>query len=136
MDRYSRTIVGWSLEDTMTTGLVENAFRSCGSSPKACLWIAASLGPGRAGHERPMPRHAGAAGRPREHEPDGRRLRRRGGGVMLGKLKTGMVYHERFRTKAQARVVFESMERFCDRKRLHAAQGYRSPEAFEARWVG
>jgi len=28
MDRYSRTIVGWSLEDTMTTGLAENAFRS------------------------------------------------------------------------------------------------------------
>jgi len=40
---------------------------------------------------------------------------------MLGKLKTGMVYHGRFRPKAQARVVFESMERFSNRNRLHAS---------------
>ena len=39
-----------------------------------------------------------------------------------GKPKTEMVYHERFATKAQARAaVFEYIEAFYNRKRLHAA---------------
>ena len=50
-----------------------------------------------------------------------------------GKLKTELVYHERFRIKAQARAaVFEYIEVFYNRKRLHAALGYLSPEQFEA----
>jgi len=54
-----------------------------------------------------------------------------------GKLKTEMVYHERFATRAQARAaVFEYIEMFYNRKRLHAALDYLSPEAFEARKVG
>jgi len=47
-----------------------------------------------------------------------------------------MVYHERFATKAQARAaVFEYIEVFYNRKRLHAALDYLSPEAFEARRI-
>ena len=54
-----------------------------------------------------------------------------------GKLKTEMVYHQQFATKAQARAaVFEYIEMFYNRKRLHAALDYLSPEAFEARRVG
>jgi transposase InsO family protein len=54
-----------------------------------------------------------------------------------GKLKTEMVYHQHFATKAQARAaVFEYIEMFYNRKRLHAALDYLSPEAFEGRKVG
>ncbi len=54
-----------------------------------------------------------------------------------GKLKTEMVYHERFATKAKARAaVFEYIEMFYNRRRLHAALDYLSPEQFEARRVG
>ena len=57
-------------------------------------------------------------------------------GQFWGKLKTEMVYHERFATKAQARAaVFEYIEVFYNRKRLHAALDYLSPEAFEARRI-
>lgn len=54
-----------------------------------------------------------------------------------GKLKTEMVYHRRFKTKAEARVaVFDYIEVFYSPTRLHAALGYLSPEQFEARRYG
>ena len=54
-----------------------------------------------------------------------------------GTLKTEMVYHQRLATKAQARAaVFEYFEGFYNRRRLHAAIGYVSPEQFEAQQCG
>jgi transposase InsO family protein len=54
-----------------------------------------------------------------------------------GKLKCKMVHHERFATKAQARVaVFEYIEVFYTRKRLHASLDYQSPEQFEKSRAG
>lgn len=50
-----------------------------------------------------------------------------------GKLKTEMVHHEKFATKARARAaVFEYIEMFYNRKRPCAALDYVSPEVFEA----
>lgn len=48
-------------------------------------------------------------------------------------LKTELVHHEHYATRAQARQsIFEYIEVFYNRKRLHSALGYKSPEAFEA----
>lgn len=48
-------------------------------------------------------------------------------------LKTELVYHEHYATRDQARAsIFEYVEVFYNRKRLHSSLGYRSPEAFEA----
>ena len=48
-------------------------------------------------------------------------------------LKTELVHHERYATREQARAsIFEYIEVFYNRKRLHSALGYKSPEAFEA----
>lgn len=50
-----------------------------------------------------------------------------------GKLKSEWLYHERFATIAQARTaVFEYIEAFDNRTRIHATLGYLSPEQFEA----
>ena len=44
-----------------------------------------------------------------------------------------MVHHEHFATRAQARAaIFDYIEVFYNRQRLHAALGYVSPEEFEA----
>jgi putative transposase len=48
-------------------------------------------------------------------------------------LKTELVHHERYATHDQARAsIFEYIEVFYNRKRLHSSLGYVSPERFEA----
>ena len=48
-------------------------------------------------------------------------------------LKTELVHHENYATHDQARAsIFEYVEVFYNRKRLHSSLGYVSPEAFEA----
>jgi putative transposase len=50
-----------------------------------------------------------------------------------GKLKTELVYLERFATREQARAaIFDYIECFYNRVRLHSSLGYVSPERFEA----
>ena len=48
-------------------------------------------------------------------------------------LKTELVYQRHFTTRAAARAtIFEYIEVFYNRQRLHSVLGYQSPEAFEA----
>ena len=48
-------------------------------------------------------------------------------------LKTEEVYHRHYATRDEARAsIFEYIEVFYNRKRLHSALGYQSPEVFEA----
>jgi len=50
-----------------------------------------------------------------------------------GTLKTELVNHEDYQTREQARAsIFEYVEVFYNRKRLHSSLGYLSPEQFEA----
>jgi transposase InsO family protein len=50
-----------------------------------------------------------------------------------GTLKSELVNHQQYATRAEARQsIFEYIEVFYNRKRLHSALGYQSPEAFEA----
>jgi len=52
---------------------------------------------------------------------------------LWGKLKTELVYLEHFATREQARAaIFEYIEAFYNRVRLHSSLGYVSPERFEA----
>jgi putative transposase len=47
-------------------------------------------------------------------------------------LKTELVYHEHYRTREQARAaIFEFIEGFYNRTRLHSTLGYQSPEDYE-----
>lgn len=48
-------------------------------------------------------------------------------------LKTELVNHEHYQTREQAKQsIFEYIEVFYNRNRLHSSLGYKSPEAFEA----
>ena len=48
-------------------------------------------------------------------------------------LKAELVHDEQYETHEEARVsIFEYIECWYNRRRLHSALGYRSPEAFEA----
>jgi transposase InsO family protein len=49
-----------------------------------------------------------------------------------GTLKTELVNHERYETREQARAsIFQYVEAFYNRHRLHSSLGYQSPEQFE-----
>jgi transposase InsO family protein len=49
-------------------------------------------------------------------------------------LKTELVYHHRYESRAEARRdIFEYIEVFYNRLRLHSAIGYESPENYERR---
>jgi transposase InsO family protein len=51
-------------------------------------------------------------------------------------FKVEAVHGERFQTRADAKYqVFEYIEVYYNRKRLHSKLGYMSPEAFEAKKV-
>lgn len=53
----------------------------------------------------------------------------------FGTLKRELVHHTRYRTKQEARKdIFEYIERFYNRKRLHSSLGYMSPAEFEREW--
>lgn len=137
MDLFSRRIVGWSMDDTMTTDLVERAFSAAVLSrrPSSPLLHHSDRGvqytSGR--YRDLLERHGVTAS-----------MSRRGNCYdnavvesFWGKLKAEMVHHEHFATKSRARAaVFEYIEMFYNRKRLHASLDYLSPEAFEARRVG
>jgi len=48
-------------------------------------------------------------------------------------LKTELVHHEQYATRDEARQsIFEYIEVFYNRTRIHSSLGYVSPEAFEA----
>jgi transposase InsO family protein len=48
-------------------------------------------------------------------------------------LKGELVNHQRYATREQAKAsIFEYIEVFYNRQRLHSSLGYQSPEAFEA----
>jgi transposase InsO family protein len=52
------------------------------------------------------------------------------------RFKAEAVHGVRFSTRAEAKSqVFEYIEVYCNRKRLHSTLGYVSPEAFEAKKV-
>ena len=50
-------------------------------------------------------------------------------------LKTELTHHKRYRTREEARRdIFEYIEVFYNRQRLHSSLGYKSPAEFESEY--
>jgi putative transposase len=133
MDLCSRRIIGWSMSETMATRLAEDALEMAVRSR--------DLPEGLLHHSDRGVQYTSARYREILDEHGIEASMSRTGDCydnavvesLWGKLKTEMVYHEHFATRAQARAaVFEYIEVFYNRQRLHAALGYVSPEQFEA----
>ena len=133
IDLWSRKIVGWSMAEHLETDLVS-----------AALGMAVA-------RRRPLAGllHHSDRGVQYASEAYQELLRReRMTGSMSGKgdcwdnavmesfwstLKTELVHHEHYATREEARAsIFEYIEVFYNRQRLHSSLGYVSPEAFEA----
>ncbi|MEZ0267065.1 MAG: IS3 family transposase [Phycisphaerae bacterium] len=133
LDLCSRKLVGWSMADHMETGLVADALRMAVArrapaagllhhSDRGCQYasdayqgllasgrIACSMsGKGDCWDNAPME-------------------------SFWATLKAELVNHERYATRAEAAAsIFEYVEVFYNRVRLHSSLGYKSPEQFEA----
>jgi putative transposase len=129
MDLCSRKIVGWSMADHMETSLVSDALR---------MAIAHRYpGEGLLHHSDRGSQYASD-----DYMTHGMEVSMSGVGQcwdnavkesFWATLKTELVHHERYATRDHARAaIFEYIEVFYNRKRLHSSLGYVSPEQFEA----
>jgi transposase InsO family protein len=132
VDLCSRKVVGWSMADHMRTDLVADALRMAIARRRP--------GEGLLHHS---DRGVQYASEDYQHllRSHGIECSMSGRGdcwdnaVMesfWGTLKTELVNHENYETREQARAsIFEYIEVFYNRQRLHSALGYVSPEQFE-----
>jgi transposase InsO family protein len=133
LDLGSRRIVGWAMAAHMRTELVSEALRMAllHRRPEAGLLHHSDRGVQYAS--------ADYVGLLRTHQME---VSMSGQGdcwdnaameSFWATLKTELVYREHYTTRAQAQQsIFEYIEVFYNRQRLHSALGYRSPAAFEA----
>jgi len=132
IDLFSRKIVGWSMSSRMTADIVVDAFRMA-------LFRQKRQAP-QVMHSDRGSQYASDAFRA-ELKAHGckQSMSRRGNcwdnavaESFFGALKTELVHHERFKTREEARLgIFDYIESFYNRRRLHSYLNYVSPEDFE-----
>ena len=133
LDTHSRRIVGWSMDSHMRTELVVDALEmavwrrkpSAGlvhHSDRGVQYTAISFGERLAevGIVPPMGRTGAALDNAMAES-------------FIATLKTELVHRRRFpdREVARSAAVFEYLEGFYNRRRLHSALGYQSPVSYE-----
>ena len=132
LDVYSRRIVGWAMESHLRTELVVDALEMAvwRRKPKAGLvhhsdrgvqYTALSFG--KKLEEAGIVPSMGRAGSALDNAISE---------SFISTLKCELVHCRRFPTREAARsAVFEYMEAFYNRRRLHSSLGYVSPESYE-----
>jgi putative transposase len=132
LDLFSRKVVGWSTSTAVTQTLaleaLERAFAT--RRPK----------PGLVHHSDRGGQYLSAAYQHLLDEHGARCSMSRPGNCLdnaavesfFHTLKTELVYQQHYRTREQARLaIFDYIESFYNRTRLHSTLDYRSPEAYE-----
>jgi len=134
IDLYSRKIVGWSMDESMKVSLVNNALKMALSNrnPKQGLIWHTDRGSQYASYEhKDLLKQYGIV----------QSMSRRGNCLdnavaesFFHTLKTELTHHEIYYTKEQAkRSIFEYIEVFYNRERMHSANNNLSPVEFERR---
>ena len=132
IDLFSRKVVGWSMSERMTTDLVMNAFRMALFRQKhtAPRLVHSDRGSQYASHafRKELKAHQCKQSMSRKGDCWDNAVAE----SFFGTLKTELVHHERFQTREDARLsIFDYIETFYNRRRLHSYLNYLSPEEFE-----
>ena len=134
IDLYSRLVVGWAVSESLTTEFVEQAFLQ-GQSRRG-----GAVSP--LVHSDRGSQYASLAFRERLAAWECQQSMSRKGNCwdnavtesFFGILKNEMVHHERFKTRQEARdKLFDYIEVFYNRVRIHSATEYFAPAEYEAR---
>ena len=133
IDLYSRKVVGWSMDDTMKVSLVNDALNMAikhRNPPKGLIW-----------HTDRGSQYASDSHRAilKEHSII-QSMSRKGNcwdnavsESFFHTLKTEMVHHTLFKTRNEAtQAIFEYIEVFYNRERIHSANDYLSPVEYES----
>jgi len=132
MDLYSRQIIGWAVDETMTTELILEAFHMAVTRRQ--------VQPGLILHsDRGVQYRAGEYHEALKEQKVRSSMSRKGNcwdnAVMesfFSRLKVELVYAEDFKTSEQAyRALFEYIEVFYNRVRRHSSLGYQAPAQVE-----
>jgi len=136
IDLYSRRIVGWSMDDTMKVSLVNDALNMALISrkpPKGLIW-----------HTDRGSQYASYAHKDLlELHGIQQSMSRKGNcwdnavaESFFHTLKTELIYHEIYETKAQAnQSIFEWIEVYYNRQRMHSSNNNLSPVEFEEKMM-
>jgi transposase InsO family protein len=135
LDLFSRRIIGWSMQGTLETRLVQDALSMAlqARNPEPGLLHHSDRGSQYASHSyQEQLRQHGMVGS----------MSRRGNcwdnavvESFFSTLKSELIRDQPYRTRAQARsAVFEYIEVWYNRKRRHSTLGYVSPEQFERQY--
>ena len=138
MDIWSRRIVGWSMSARMTAGLADDALKMAIARrrpPEGCVHHSdhgsqyVSLQLGRTMRGAGIVPSMGSISSPWDNAAME---------SLMGLIKAECVHARTFETREQAALeIFDYIECFYNRKRIHSALGYLSPEEFErANWPG
>ena len=136
IDLFSRQVVGWSMDDTMKTSLVNNALQMAlhkRSPPVGLIWHT-DRGSQYASdeHRKLLSEHHMLQSMSRKGDCWDNAVSE----SFFHSLKTELVHHENYQTKAQAnQSIFEYIEIFYNRKRLHSSNNYMSPVDYEAKML-
>lgn len=136
LDLYSRMIVGWAMSDGMHTSLVERALQMAMGrrSPPAGLMHHSDRGVQYASRQFQvlLEDHDVTCSMSRKANCWDNAVQE----SFFHTLKTELCDHEHYRTRAEARAsVFEFIETFYNRTRLHSTLDYCSPVEFEEKSV-
>jgi transposase InsO family protein len=133
LDRYTRRIVGWAMHQILDARLVSAALRMAllQRRPTRPLIIHSDRGAQFASvaYRQLLAQHGLVASMSRKGNCYDNAFIE----SFWSSLKYEVVYHQRFATFAQARnAIFNYIETFYNRIRLHSSLAYRSPIAFES----
>lgn len=129
IDLYSRKVVGWSMSDRMTADLVVDAYD---------MALQRRGGPPNVVHSDRGSQYASYSFR-KKLKKCKQSMSRKGNcwdnavaESFFGALKSELIYRTCFETRKEAEMsIFEYIEIFYNRTRLHSALGYVSPAEFE-----
>lgn len=132
LDCFSRRIVGWAMSDSMPTDLVSDALKMAllHRQPGGDLIHHSDRGVQYAsdGFQKLLTENQIAVSMSRRGDCYDNAMME----SFWATLKTELIHPQEYRTREQARQsIFEYIEVFYNRKRLHSSLGYVSPESFE-----
>ena len=140
LDLFSRHVVGWAMDERMPQELTLAALDMAVKRRRPLPGLDAPLRPRQPVCRRRLPETARRTRHRLLDEPQGKLLGARQGQrsynapmeSFFHTLKTELVHHRDYQTRDEARRdIFEYIEVFYNRRRLHSTLGYLSPAQFE-----